>query len=368
MKVAIFIGHHKTGSTALQNYLCNSYLELIRNGILYPAIEAEGIAANLAAAVKGAGNTSADTRLNVREPHNALAFKLLNEINETPIPPWHPNLPSSFQMLHLIDHQIRALQPQQIILCAEVFSRMADRGWRKLLPRLQKRFGEHDTTIVLNLRRPDLYLASWHLQRLKFGGPVKPLRGEAITPYLDNVHFRFDRIIERWKETFPDSRLVARNYDDVLKSGGSVADFFAQASIAYKPVAEESRLNTGVPYAMAEIVRQGNLQVPDQARDVLTYVQEASERVKLPGNSEIEMFGAVNRQTMFDAFVPVHAAIHQMTGIANFFPDIDDMLTCRPIPELDAARAALGLLQADVRTAKVSGIVRDFVSGLVITD
>ena len=77
MTFAFFIGHHKTGSTALQTYLANNYLTLLRQGILYPAVDAEGSAANLAAAIKGRDDMVNLGRMNVREPHNALAFRIL---------------------------------------------------------------------------------------------------------------------------------------------------------------------------------------------------------------------------------------------------------------------------------------------------
>ena len=77
MKVAFFIGHHKTGSTALQSYLASHYLALLQAGILYPAVESKGVANNLKILLHRQEDTD-PTDLNIREPHNALGSRLIN--------------------------------------------------------------------------------------------------------------------------------------------------------------------------------------------------------------------------------------------------------------------------------------------------
>ena len=48
MKIIIYIGHHKVGSTALQVFLSQNWLALVRAGILYPSVETSGFSHNLA--------------------------------------------------------------------------------------------------------------------------------------------------------------------------------------------------------------------------------------------------------------------------------------------------------------------------------
>ena len=55
MDLILFMGHHKVGSSALQMFLARNWLPLARAGILYPAVEPQGMAANLGAAVRAAG-------------------------------------------------------------------------------------------------------------------------------------------------------------------------------------------------------------------------------------------------------------------------------------------------------------------------
>ena len=42
MKVILYIGHHKVGSTALQVFLSQNSHRLLQAGILYPAVEMQG--------------------------------------------------------------------------------------------------------------------------------------------------------------------------------------------------------------------------------------------------------------------------------------------------------------------------------------
>ena len=362
MKVALFIGHHKTGSTSLQGYFCNNYDDLLRKGILYPAVESEGVAANLRSVLRGK-RSEEETRFNVREPHNALAFKLLHEVLEQDVPRWHPNLPSYHQMMLLIQHQVRELAPDHLVLCSEVFSRLGGQGWRLLLPKLHDALASDGTTIVLNLRRPDKYLASWHQQRLKFGAKLSPLREDGLKGYLGSIHFRVDQIAERWSEVFTDATLILRNYDDVLAAGGSVTDFFAQTGLPKAVGDDDAALNPSVPFALAEVARLANHTVPSIAVAVMDYLLAIGPRIDLTPNAQVEMFGAANRDVLCKAFEPVHRGIAKMAGRTLFFPDIDEARTVRPVAELEALRAALPLVQADVRQAKVSEPVRDFITG-----
>jgi len=365
MNVAFFIGHHKTGSTALQTYLASQYLTLLQAGILYPAVESKGLAHNLNTVLKGS-IPAQFSDLNIREPHNALAFGLMAEGLESDVPNWHKNLPSSFQMLQAIDEQMNALAPRHTILCSEVMSRFSEQGWPKIMPRIQARFAKHDCTIVLNLRRIDAYIASWHLQQLKFGFANTPLRAGAQSRYFNTAHFQYDQIVSRWTSTLPSARMIVRNYTDVLTAGGSVVDFFAQSKIDHIPIEPLIRHNPSVPYAMAEIMRLANLTIPKHFAAMLAYILAASQRVDFPPDSEVELFGEQNRRALLEAFRPIHQNLSQSTGLAEFFPDLAEVAVCRPLPELAAAARALQALRHDAVENAPNAVVRDFLLGLVL--
>lgn len=368
MKFVMFIGHHKTGSTALQVYLAENFLKLLREGILYPAVESQGMAQNLASAVAGkdlyVDRQADEKRFNIRVPHNALALRMLNEVIGSGVPKWHGEVPSADEMFLAMRRQIEMLNPETVVIGSEVLSRFADRGFRTLLPRLYGEFGGHDCSVILNLRRPDLHLASWHLQRLKFLHDINPLRDGAHTTYMDSVHFRHDRIVNRWQEAFPEARMVVRNYTDVIAAGGSVQDFFTQSGLDHDPGPQMRLANSSIPYALAEVVRLANRQVPGIARNVVNYVMAAAGRIDCIANSEIELFGEANRRALCDAFAPVHAALNRKLGVQAFFPDMEEARRCNPVPELVAAQEALTALRGDAKLRLPKGPLLEFITHL----
>ena len=365
MKLAFFIGHHKTGSTSIQTYLARHYLPLLQAGILYPAVESSGVASNLATVLHAEAQAQAEN-LSIREPHNALAFGLISEALKKEVPPWHNNLPSGFQMFQMIDAQIHALAPKHTIICSEVMSRFAEQGWPKIMPRIHNRFAHHDCSIVLNLRRIDDYLASWQLQTLKFGAVIDPLRHGAQAKFYQTAHFQYDSIVARWSKALPQARMVVRNYADVMAAGGSVVDFFAQSRIDYAPTNPLPHLNTSLPYAFAEILRKANVAIPKHRSEMLNYLLGAAQRIDLIPSSEVELFGASHRAALLKAFAPVHNRLSDFLGLEAFFPDLDEIALCRPIPEMTAAATALQALQQDAADCAPSAEVRDFVMTLVL--
>ncbi len=134
MNLVIFIGHHKVGTSSLQAFLGENYSRLLQAGILYPMIEQAAVQDRPVATgtlgvskLFGKAPAPAPLPINAREPHNALAFRLKREIRgqQTPIP-FHPNIPSSAEMLGIMQHQIREFSPHTTILCSEVFASFAD--------------------------------------------------------------------------------------------------------------------------------------------------------------------------------------------------------------------------------------------------
>lgn len=370
MKFVLFIGHHKTGSTALQVYLAENFLKLAREGILYPAVESQGMAQNLASAIAGkdlfVDRHRRESRFNIRVPHNALAMRMLNEAFGAGVPPWHDDVPASEQMLQTIFRQAEAIAPDTLILASEVMSRFADRGWRKTLPIMSSTFGAFDTTILLNLRRPDLHIASWHLQRLKFLQPVKPLREGGHRDYLDTAHFRYDRIVRRWQDAFPQAQLRVRNYTDVIKAGGSVQDFFAQSGINHDPAPQARPANSSIPYALAEIAARAKALPPVVSRGVVTYLLDAADRIAFPGNEKVELFGAENRKALCNGFAAVNTALCDQLGLTEFFPDLEEARRCNEIMDIEAARIALTPLQQDAKEHLPKGAVQTFILELAL--
>jgi len=122
LKLVIFIGHFKTGSSSIQSFLSSNFLRLLQAGILYPSVESQGAAWNMRAMMRGRDESTAGKSLNIIEPHNALALRLKNEEDGHGMPSYYPHPPSGFQMLELLENQISELAPNAVVLCSEVFS------------------------------------------------------------------------------------------------------------------------------------------------------------------------------------------------------------------------------------------------------
>ena len=347
MQVILFIGHHKVGSTSLQQFLSENHRNLLQAGILYPSVEAQGFAHNIANAL----NPDIPTHslpINVREAHNALAFKMMAENSKRKVPPYHKNLPNSRQMLVAIQEQIKVLKPHTVILCAEVFANFAAVD-RLLIRQLYNAFKMHDITLTCTLRRPDEYVTSWQGQRLKFGQQLEPLDGAGLESYFPTIHFDYQKMLKAWIDIFKGARLVLRDYRDVLKSGGSVEDFIIHSGADFpKNLPQSANSNPSIARPLMEIARRANHVLSgSQSHELRQYLLNCPERIALPPNRDVEMFGTKNRALLIKQFAPIHDWLGHITDKAQFFPDIDAAAKLRPLPVAKASKTALKALQKD---------------------
>lgn len=367
MKLILYIGHHKVGSTTLQQFLAQNSHALLKAGILYPAVESEGLSYMLKKAM-GRGDVAEHLEMNVREPHNALAFRMWRQIKNNPMPPYHRMMPSMPQVKVMLDNQVAALAPDTIILCSEV---MANFGKIDplLIDQICEMFGPVEMEIYAVLRRPDAYMASWHGQRLRFGARMDALRDGGFETYQKGIHFNYRTMLEPWTQRCANARFHLRSYDQVLASGGSVEDFTATVGAAFpKELLPAARLNSSYPHALYEIVRQGNhgLKRP-QARTLREGLMLLSDRLALPSNSAVELYGAENRARLHEAFQPVEAWLRATTGQPAFFTDLEAMLVSRPRPELDVAREVLSQIQSSgLAQDHMDPALADFLSELTL--
>lgn len=346
MKLVIFAGHHKVGSTSLQDFLARNSVALARAGILYPFVDFEGAALMLARAL-GRGAADAALPINAREPHNALAFRMLGERRKGGVPPFHKGLPGRPQMFRAIQMQTEALAPGAVVLASEVMANFAPAD-PAMIAELAGLFPGAEITVLFTLRRIDDYLASWHGQRLKFGHKVPPLSQGGAAGYFNNIHFNYRLMLEGWLKTLPQARFVLREYGQVRAAGGSVADFIAQSGLSFpRGLEAERKTNESLHRGIYEIARQGNAALPGPAAGKLRQVlRELTPRLGLPASDEIELFGPATRAEMAARFAPVAAFLEEVSGRAPFFPEPETLLRPRPVAEAEAhARAVAGLLR-----------------------
>ena len=347
MKVIFYIGHHKVGSTALQAFLTRNWRRLAKNGTLYPAVESRGFAANLARALGQPGEGDAGD-VNIREPHSALAYKMMSEVSARKVPPQFKRLPAAGQMLLAIQNQVRSIRPDNLVLCSEAFANFGevDTG---LIETLAKTFPKASFEIYCALRRPDEYLISWHGQRLKVGEKVQALSAGGAEAYFNNIHFNFRSVVEPWVTHLPGARLILRSYADILAAGGSEQDFMDQTGLelagkAAPPAGRQANLS--LPRAAMEIVRRANHELPPEQAHALSQFLLKGEGLTPAPNRDVEMFGAPLRALLAERFAPVHDYLSGLAG-KPFFADYAGLTETLPIPEAQATAALLEQIDPD---------------------
>lgn len=325
LNLILFIGHHKVGSTSLQDFLARNSVALAREGILYPFVETEGLA-YVAAQASDHPKIKSALPINIREPHNALAFKMMAESNGREIPDYHENLPSTKQMFLAIQNQIRFSSPHTVILAAEVFANFNATD-PKLIKKLVAQFPDTNVTIFATLRRIDEYIASWHGQRLKFGHKLPRLSENGVKSYAKSIHFDYRLMLEGWVSALPEANVILRNYTDVIRNGGSVNDFFQQNGIELPANVEpERRVNDSFHRATYEIARRANLELaPDTASVLRKALRKAPAKLGLPASNKIDLFGQKNRKELASAFSSIDAYLASIARKEFFFPDLKDI-------------------------------------------
>ena len=334
MRVIIFAGHHKVGSTSLQDYLSRNAVALINAGILYPAVDFEGMSLMLARAL-GREDVPENLPINAREPHNALAFRMLAEKRSGKVPSYHKGLPAPLQMFRAIRKQVEFLKPDTVILAAEVFANFAPAD-PQLINALAELFPEADITVLFTLRRIDEYIASWQGQRLKFGHKIEALRDDGLKHYYDNIHFDYRLMLEGWLKELPDAKFILRDYADVRAAGGSVQDFTTQAGLTLPDgLVPEQRTNESLHRGIYELARLGNHALPDPKAGALRRtLRRITGDLGLPPSGEIDLFGAQNRADLVARFEPINTWLGEVAGReGGFFPDLETAQTCLPCPE-----------------------------------
>jgi len=367
MKAICHIGHHKTGTTTLQAFLSQNSDRLLRGGTLYPWVETEGASRALAKAIDG-GDQGEILSLNIREAHNALAFRMLADtLPAWQVPSYHENLPHSRQMLLAISNQIAALRPDLIVLCSEVMSNFGKIAADQI-PRLRNEAlaaAEH-FTLWCTLRRPDEQLVSWHGQQIRLGQAPAPLCDPEHGLNLNWLHVDYRGVIEPWLKQIPETELILRPYREALAAGGSVDDFMRGAAIGKTAdLLPVPLLNIGQKPAVVSLLRLGNAQLPEPlALQLADLIGPLTKDMALAATSEVEFLGADARARLVAHFGPIHDWLSQVSGRARFFTDIDDMAVCRPIPENEALQSLLDQL-APGRIKMIEPVeIRDFLTRL----
>lgn len=367
MRAICHIGHHKTGTTSLQSFLAQNSTTFLKAGVHYPWVESEGAAKAVSKAI-GAGDVIADLPINVREPHNALAFRMLADTSEHwKVPHYHKGLPHSAQMLHTVDVQIGELRPDTIVLCSEVmshFGKVAPDQISRLRTKALR--GVSQISVWCTLRRPDEQLVSWHGQQLRFGQSPVPLSDAEHGLHLHSLHVDYRGVIEPWAKQIPEADLVLRPYAEVKAEGGSVEDFLKHSGITRPDnLLPAQMLNVSFPPAVVVLLRRANAELPAPlASQLAGSIHVLTRGMNLFGTSQVEFLGEASRRKLSEHFAPIHRWLSDASGRAAFFPDLDAMSRCNPHTEAEALSQFMDQLTPDRLTQLPSQELRDFFARL----
>jgi len=345
MKVVIFIGHHKTGSASLQEFLSQNALALMRAGILYPAVEAEGMSLLLKRALKGRDHVET-LPFNLREAHNALAFRMLTDVTGGTVPAFHPGLPSTDEMFKIIEHQITALRPKAVILASEVMGNFSSVS-TDLISNLIALFKGAHVRIIANLRRVDDHMVAWHGQRLRFGEKINSLKQVGMTPYKNGIHFDYRRLLDGWRSKAPGAEIVLRTYANVLEAGGTPQDFMRQSGLKFPgKLLAVREANRGLHRGLFEISRLGNqhLNTHDASR-LFDFLMRVTPALDLPNSKDIELFTQAIRANIATNFAPVHEYLGSLSGHTPFFSDLSEIRIPLPYDGDKIAQEALAQIR-----------------------
>lgn len=350
MRTVCHIGHHKTGTTSLQAFLAQNTLGLLKAGILYPWVESQGAAVMTAKAARGS-DLAEILPINVREAHNALAFRMLaDRIEHWNVPPYHKELPHSSQMLVALRNQLEMVDPTDVVLCSEVMSHFGKTA-EDQIPRLRQQGlrPAQDFTLWCTLRRPDEQLVSWHGQQVRFGNAPAPLSDPDHGLNLTWLHVDYRGVLEPWLERIPETVLMLRPYAESLRQGGSVDDFLKNSGIAFpEGLLPAPKMNVSRHPAAVALLRETNRLLPRPlAQEVTHVIDRLAPDLALPPARDIEFLGPVSRARLLAHFRPIHDWLSQTSGLAAFFPDLEDMAQCKPIPETEALRLLLDQLSPE---------------------
>ena len=204
-RLVIHIGMHKTGSSSIQHYLSRNRRLLRFFGVLYP------------------DSFGADGR---RQPKHAALFDAISHEADHGRP--HPAYGPSAAMVEALARRIETSGARVAVLSAEGFSGPKPDFARALAP-LAARF---DATVIVFLRRPDLWAESFHRQMVmsRQVREARPLRVFLASPEMQ-AHLDWPRILGWWREAFGAGAVRIRAFTSGVRGPGPVRAFIAAASL-----------------------------------------------------------------------------------------------------------------------------------------
>lgn len=209
-EIFLHIGHYKTGSSAIQDYLSRNAQALKQHGYLYPA--------------------SSRPRNNPTN-HGRLSLSLASDHGFVP-PPWYRESPATDDVWAELHRELEASPEDRVILSSEEFMQL---GLREdadaAVSDLKGRLAGHRVTVILYIREPMSLLKSWFNEVNKGPAPTR-----TFPVFFMNTHEGFLSQRPVWTvfaRHFGRSNMRLMTYRSV--GSAHVADFLAATGCPLRP-------------------------------------------------------------------------------------------------------------------------------------
>ncbi len=196
----IHIGTHKTGSTAIQNFLYNNNDLLKNNGIDYLV-----------------GNC-------VWKAHHSLGWSFQGA--EQPIIQYCSW--KNYGIINSIEDEIKSSKCNNFIISSEnlFFFKNID-----FIERFFERFNDFNIKIIVYLREQSSFIESWYLELIRADYCKLD---EDINYFIENPRYNLDYYIElmKWEKYVDKSNIKVFNYHDEAKDGNLIMNFCSNLGLS----------------------------------------------------------------------------------------------------------------------------------------
>lgn len=191
-KMFLHVGLHKTGTTAIQDFLFLNRESLLTQGFLYPITEFHPLGQQrVAYAFNGEVN-----------PH--LNRSKVNQNDE---------------LFNKLSELINQDNYQTLIVSSENFT---PAGNRTALRKIRNFFDDFEINVIFYLRRQDKYKESLYREHIKLPNSEVSSFENFKVPYL----LDYEKRLKPWMSVFGEENLIVRSYDYLVGNGIDVIDDF----------------------------------------------------------------------------------------------------------------------------------------------
>lgn len=251
----LHIGHYKTGTSALQEYLSNNAQQLRKQGYLYPA--------------------AARPKRN-KTNHGHLSLTVARDHGFVP-PAWYGEDISADDAYAAFRNEVDRAPEDRIIVSSEEFVQLALLPEpKKALDDLKGRLSGFDVQVVLYVREPLSLLKSWYNQVNK--GPVGTRNFPTFFMNLKPQFLAQEAIWRRFAQAFGEENVTVLTYK---KTGADhVREFLGALGCAHEPRGSFGMTNEAQPISTLELRRLAKDRQHSYAEATVTDVEQIGRFVQ----------------------------------------------------------------------------------------